>query len=183
MHLVEHDDEVASADAAEALGESGDAGFAALVDLCSSASIKGYRRSYVFDAAAFAALEKRARKTRLREVLHPILEDTMAKAREELKRVGWLKKGGRPTTISWTTTKNLMRTTAKQSRTSLATRKMNLRPGARRFRHQHDRRRRRLRRRDGYRRRSRLRGRRAGDCRRPGGPRHNHHRVSRRIGR
>jgi hypothetical protein len=92
VHLVEHDDEVASADAAEALGESGDAGFAALVDLCSSASIKGYRRSYVFDAAAFAALEKRARKTRLREVLHPILEDTMAKAREELKRVGWLKK-------------------------------------------------------------------------------------------
>jgi SEC-C motif len=92
VHLVEHDDEVASADAAEALGESGDAGFAALVDLCSSKSIKGYRRSYVFDSAAFAALEKRARKTRLREVLHPILEDTIAKAREELKRVGWLKK-------------------------------------------------------------------------------------------
>jgi hypothetical protein len=92
VHLVEHDEEVASADAAEALGESGDAGFEALINLCSSASIKGYRRSYVFDAAAFAALENRARKARLREVLHPILEDTIAKAREELKRVGWLKK-------------------------------------------------------------------------------------------
>ncbi|HEX3448039.1 MAG TPA: SEC-C domain-containing protein [Isosphaeraceae bacterium] len=92
VHLVEHGEEVASADAADALGQSGDAGFEALIKFCSSASFKGYRRSYVFDAAAFAALDNRARKSRLAEVLHPILEDTIAKAQEELKRVGWLKK-------------------------------------------------------------------------------------------
>jgi SEC-C motif len=92
VHLVRHDEVQASADAGVALGQCGDAGFAALIDLCSSASIKGYRRAYVFDAAAFAALDSRVRKTRLAEVLHPILEDTIAKAREELQRVGWLKK-------------------------------------------------------------------------------------------
>jgi hypothetical protein len=92
VHLVQYDEAEVSADAAEALAQSGDAGYAAIIDLCASPSIKGYRRAFVFDAAAFAALDNPARKARLAEVLHPILEDTIAKAREELKQVGWLKK-------------------------------------------------------------------------------------------
>ena len=92
VHLVQHDEVQASSDAADALAECGDAGFAAIIDLCSNPSLKGYRRAYVFDSAAYAALDNQGRKARLAEVLRPILEDTIAKAREELKQVGWLEK-------------------------------------------------------------------------------------------
>jgi hypothetical protein len=92
VRVVQHDDVERSAFAADALGHCGDAGFEALLELCKSESLKGYRRANVIDAAAYAALDKPARKTRLAEILRPFLDHAIARAREELKQVGSLYK-------------------------------------------------------------------------------------------
>jgi SEC-C motif len=90
VKVVEHYHEELCANAADALAEFGTAGFDVLIRLCSSASIKGYQRVFVFDSAVYAAGADPARKTRLAECLRPILDDTMTRAREEKQRVGWL---------------------------------------------------------------------------------------------
>jgi len=78
--------------AADALVDFGTPGFDALVELCNDPSIQGYRRNFVFEAAVYAAGDDLDRMSRLGEVLRPILEDRIAKAREELRRKGWLVK-------------------------------------------------------------------------------------------
>ena len=88
VHLVQHADVEHSGDAADALGRCGDAGFNALVELCESDSLKGYRRAGVFHAAAYAALDKPARKSRLAGILRRFLDDAIDQGREELKQVG-----------------------------------------------------------------------------------------------
>jgi hypothetical protein len=92
VHVIHSDDVELSGHAADALGQCGDAGFEALLELCKGDSLKGYRHAQVIDAAAYAALDKPSRKTRLAELLRPFLDDAIAKAREELKQVGSLYK-------------------------------------------------------------------------------------------
>ena len=92
VHLIQRNHVELSAHAADTLGQCGDAGFEALFELCKGDSLKGYRRANVIDAAAYAALDKPSRKTRLSELLRPFLDDAIAKAREELKQVGSLYK-------------------------------------------------------------------------------------------
>jgi len=81
-----------SAQAADVLAACGPVGFDALIDLCSNPSIKGYERSYVFDAAVNAAGDDPARRSRLAATIRPILEDVIGKAREELRIKGALEK-------------------------------------------------------------------------------------------
>ena len=90
VKVVEHYHDELCGNAADALAEFGTAGFDVLISLCSSASMKGYQRVFVFDAAVYAAGADPARKARLAECLRPILDDAMARAREEIQRVGSL---------------------------------------------------------------------------------------------
>ena len=78
--------------AADALVDFGTPGFDALVELCNDPSIEGYARNFVFEASVYAAGDDRAQRSRLAEVLRPILEERIAQAREELKLKGWLAK-------------------------------------------------------------------------------------------
>jgi hypothetical protein len=78
--------------AADALVDFGTPGFDALVELCHDPSIKGYQRGFVIEAAVRAVGDDLAKISRLAEVLRPILEDLIAKAREELRLNGSLAK-------------------------------------------------------------------------------------------
>jgi len=78
--------------AADALVDFGTPGFEALVELCQDPSIKGYQRNSVMEAAVVAAGEDLDQTSRLADVLRPILEDRIAKAREELRRNGFVAK-------------------------------------------------------------------------------------------
>jgi hypothetical protein len=90
VKIVEHHHDELCGNAADALAEFGTAGFDVIISLCSSDSIKGYQRVFVFDSAVYAAGADPARKARLAECLRPILDDTMTRARQEKQRVGWL---------------------------------------------------------------------------------------------
>jgi hypothetical protein len=92
VSIVESSDEESAEEAAEALAELGQPGFDALLPLCASASMKGYRRYSVIDAARLAAGNDTACEARLAEVLRSILDGLIAKAREELRLKGSLEK-------------------------------------------------------------------------------------------
>jgi hypothetical protein len=72
--------------AAHALGRLGAAGFDALLELCRDPSITGDHRSAVVCGAGCAAGDDPALRARLSEVLRPILEALVARAREERTR-------------------------------------------------------------------------------------------------
>ena len=74
--------------AADAIARYGAPGFEILLDLCRDPSICGYRRVDVAFAARIAAGDDPVLKARLADVLRPILEQLMAKAREEPKQKG-----------------------------------------------------------------------------------------------
>jgi hypothetical protein len=78
--------------AADALVDFGKPGFEALIELCNDPSIRGYTRNVVFEAAVYAATGDGALKSRLAGVLRPILDERIARAREELRQKGWLAK-------------------------------------------------------------------------------------------
>jgi hypothetical protein len=86
-----YNEEVAEC-AADALVDFGTPGFEALIELCNDPSIRAYSRNFVFEAAVYAAGHDPAKRSRLADVLRPILEERIAKAREELRAKGWLAK-------------------------------------------------------------------------------------------
>ena len=81
-----------STDAANALVYFGSPGFEALINLCSNPSLTGYQRADALDAAANAAGDDPARRSRVGEIVRPILDQAIAKARDELKSKGFLEK-------------------------------------------------------------------------------------------
>ena len=89
--ITEYDMEP-SIDAANALVDFGAPGFDALINLCSNPSLKGYQRADVMSAAADAAGDDPARRSRVGEIIRPILDQAIAKARDELKSKGVLAK-------------------------------------------------------------------------------------------
>ena len=81
-----------SVEAAEALVDFGPAGFDALIDLCTDPSLNGYQRADVMNGAADAAGDDPARRARVGEIVRPILDQAIARARDELKTKGFLAK-------------------------------------------------------------------------------------------
>jgi hypothetical protein len=77
---------------ADALVRFGSPGLDALVELCGDPSITGYQRAIFSHAATSAAGDDPLRRSRLAEVFRTMLEDRIAKAREELRQNGFLKK-------------------------------------------------------------------------------------------
>ncbi len=73
-------------EAAEALARFGEPGFDALIDLCRDSSIHGYRRVDVALAAKTAANDDPVKRARLAELLRSILEQLVAKARENAQK-------------------------------------------------------------------------------------------------
>jgi hypothetical protein len=84
-------DETAEA-AADALVDFGTPGFEALVELCNDPLVRGYARNFVFEAAVYAAGHDLVKRSRLAEVLRPILKERIARARDELRLKGCLAK-------------------------------------------------------------------------------------------
>jgi hypothetical protein len=92
IEIVENYCAQPAADAVNALIEFGAPGFDALINLCSSPSITGYRRSFAIQAATDAAGNDPDRRSRLAPILRPMLDEAIAKAKEELKSNGVLQK-------------------------------------------------------------------------------------------
>ncbi len=78
--------------AIDALVAFGAPGFNALIELCHDPTLDSYRRVFVIEGAAEAASDDPDRRSRLAQTLHPILEELIAKAREELRLNGFIEK-------------------------------------------------------------------------------------------
>ena len=78
--------------AIDALVDFGAPGFDALLELCTDPSVRGYMQVFVIEGAAYAASDDPDRRSRLAQVLRPILEKLIASAREELRLNGFLAK-------------------------------------------------------------------------------------------
>jgi hypothetical protein len=78
--------------AVDALVDCGAPGFDALIELCSDPSVSGYPRVFAIEGAGYAASDDPDRRSRLAEALRPILQELIAKAREELRLNGFLAK-------------------------------------------------------------------------------------------
>ena len=91
MVLQEYEMEQAVA-AAEALREFGTPGFNALINLCSNPSITGYKLFEALNAAADAAGDDPAQRSRLGEIARPMLDQAIARPGKNLKRRGFSRK-------------------------------------------------------------------------------------------
>ena len=85
-------DEGTAHDAAVAIARFGSPGFETLIGLFSDPAVTGYRRFIISDAALDAAGDDPIRRARLAELARTILEDQIAKAREELRLNGCVMK-------------------------------------------------------------------------------------------
>jgi SEC-C motif len=90
MDVVRGYTEDACEEAVYAFANFGDPGFDALLELCRDPSLGGYERNMVSEEAVYVAGDDPLRKSRLAEILRSLLEDRMAKAREELRLKGKL---------------------------------------------------------------------------------------------
>ena len=92
VKIVEGYDEETCMEAANALIEFGSQGFEALIHLCSNPALSGYKHAFALEAAVDAAGHDPARRRRLAETARPMLDQAIAKARDELKSKGFLDK-------------------------------------------------------------------------------------------